>query len=413
MIALGSMSIVAVGVNYTSASLPVREALSVSGLDVGEALAVLRTSAREAFVLSTCNRTEVYGVVERSADAEILLGFLANRSGLDADEIRSACYVHVGETAVRHALRVASGLDSMVLGEDQIQAQVKRSLAEARSAGALGATLERLGAAALACGKRVRTLTGVGRHSVSLESLAIRAAMDRVGSLQRRSVLVVGTGESASLILRQLRSAGAGRVTVVGRSPARASAVALMMDAVPRTVADLPHALSEADVVFCCTAAPHPVVTPEILERRIESRANDALLCVDLGTPRDVHPSVRSLPRVTVIALGELASMADAHREARRAHIPAAEAIVETEVARFLRWLSVRGAAAAIAAVDAHATAVAESELALAMARLPALSPRERDVIAEMVHRIVRKLAHQPIHALKQEQARSAEEIVS
>lgn len=407
------MRIVAVGISYASAPLALRERLCVSGLELASVLSELRSRAREGFILSTCNRTEIYGLVDTTTGDADLLGVLTARIGLPPGEIRAACYLHSDDAAVRHALRVASGLDSMVLGEDQIQAQVKRSIAAARAAGALGPTLERLGAAALGCGKRVRTLTGVGRHAVSLESLAIRAAAERVGSLRACRVLVIGAGESASLLLRQLGSAGVEHITVVGRSAARAGAVALLVNAEPRTVADLPDALATAEVVFCCTSAPHPVLMPEHLDRRSAARRAGALLCVDLGMPRDIDVSVREMDGVTVIALDELSRMAEAHREARRSHVPAAEAIVDAEVARFREWRGARGVAAAVAAMDAHATSVAESELALALSRLPSLSPRDRAVVRELAHRIARKLTHHPIHALKQDRARTAEENVS
>lgn len=407
------MGIVAVGVSYASAPLAIRERLSVTGRELDSTLARLRSGAREGFVMSTCNRTEVYAVVEPGEGDADLLRVIAASGGLEANELRAACYVHHADAAVRHALRVTSGLDSMVLGEDQVQAQMKRSLAAARAAGVIGPILERLGAAALSCGKRVRTLTGVGRHSVSLESLAVRAVVDRVGSLQGRKVLVIGAGESAALILRQLRAAGAAAIAVVGRSPARAGALALLVDAQPRTVAELPDELSAADVVFCCTSAPHPVLTAELLAVRAARRPGDPLVCVDLGMPRDVDASASEMTGVSVITLDHLAAMAERHREARRSHLPAAEAIVDAEARRFLEWMRARGATGAIGALDANATDVAESELARALARLPSLSARDRRIVEELAHRIARKLAHRPIHALKQAQAGEGREISS
>lgn len=401
------MHILAVGVNYSSAPLAVREGLSVSGHELDAALALLSASVREGLILSTCNRTEVYGVVDSGGGADALRSFLAEWGGLPIADVSDVSYVREHDSAVRHAMRVTSGLDSMVLGEDQVQAQVKRALAVARHAGMLGPTLERLGSAALACGKRVRTFTGVGRHSVSLESLAVRAAASRVArdSLQDLHVVILGAGESASLIARHLGSAGAARITVVSRSQERAGALALSVDAEPRGLADLPDALSTADVVFCCTSAPHPVLTPDFLADRSARRPGAPLLCVDLGMPRDVDPSVTMIPGVTVVTLDELAVVAAAHRDARRTDIPAAEAIVDAEVVRFLEWLDARAAAEWITAVDAHSNAVAEDELARALSRLPALEPREREIIAAMAHRIARKLSHHPIQALKQHPA--------
>ncbi|MEX2154651.1 MAG: glutamyl-tRNA reductase [Gemmatimonadaceae bacterium] len=393
-----------VGVNYASAPMAIRERLSVSGHELDSALSILRSRAREALVLSTCNRTEVYGVFDDSAaGVELLEAFLAEWGRLPLDDVRAVAYAREHAAAVRHALRVASGLESMVLGEDQIQAQVKQALAAARHAETLGPTLERLGSAALACGKRVRTFTGIGRHSVSLESLAVRRARERLGSLERWNVVVLGAGESASLVARQLKSVGATALTVVSRSSERASALALAVNAEARSLADLADVMATADVVFCCASAPHPVLTPDFLTHRAALRPGAPLLCVDLGMPRDVDPFVTMIPGVSILTLDELAGVAETHREARRADVPAAEAIVDTEVGRFLEWLNARAAAERIAAVDAHATAVAENELTRALVQLPALGPREREILAEMAYRIARKLSHQPKQALKQD----------
>jgi glutamyl-tRNA reductase len=356
---------------------------------------------REGLVLSTCNRTEVYGVVDGSDGSEVLRAVLAEWGNVSASHLRDVAYAHEHDAAVKHALRVTSGLDSMVLGEVQIQSQMKRALAVARHAGTLGPTLDRLGSAALACGKRVRTFTEVGRHAVSLESLAVRAAAKRAGGLHDRDVVVLGAGESASLVARHLTSGGVTRTTIVSRSSERAGALALATGAEPRPLAELAEVLARADLVFCCTSAPHPVLTADFLAHRAAMRPGAPLVCVDLGMPRDVDPLVATIPGVAVITLDELSDVADAHRDARRAALPAAEAIVDAEAMRFLEWLKTRTAAAAIAAVDAHADEVAERELARALSRLPSLEAREREVIAEMAHRIARKLSHAPKHALK------------
>jgi glutamyl-tRNA reductase len=344
----------------------------------------------------------VYAFADGSAGAELLQTLIAEWSGLPVTDVRDTSYMHEHHAAARHAMRVTSGLDSMVLGEDQIQGQMKRALAMGRDVGALGPVLERLGSAALACGKRVRTFTDVGRHSVSLESLAVRAAAAHVGSLETRDVLVLGAGESASLIARQLKAARAARVTIVSRSTERALALARRVDAEARSFADLADVLSRVDVVFCSTSAPHPVLTRDFLVHRASHREDATLLCVDLGLPRDVDPAVAAIPGVSVVTLDELSTMAAAHREARRAAIPAAEAIVDTELGRFVTWLRARSVAADIAAVGALASEVVERELERALTRLPSLHPGEREIVAELARRIGRKLSHQPIHALKQ-----------
>jgi glutamyl-tRNA reductase len=395
------VQIVVVGVNHASAPSELREQLTLAPGQLSTALGELKAIAREGFIVSTCNRVEVYAVVGHAVSGvDALLRFLADCGGLDVPTIRAACYAHAGASAVHHALRVASGLDSVVLGEDQIQGQVKRALESAREAGTLGATLDRLGASALACGKRVRTFTGIGQHSVSIESLAVRATSERLAGLQSKRVLVLGAGESASLVARNLESAGA-RITITSRSLARARALAESVQGDARRLAELPLAVGEVDAVFACVSAPKPVLTPRTLQHRASRQRQRPLLCVDLGMPRGIDASVESVAGISVVTLDQLATMAEAHRSARREHIPAAESIVKAEAERFSEWLDARGVTQAIKDLNTHADAVAEHELARVMPRLESLSPHEREIVAELAHRIVRKLVHRPINALK------------
>ncbi|HJQ21997.1 MAG TPA: glutamyl-tRNA reductase, partial [Gemmatimonadaceae bacterium] len=320
---------IAVGVNHSSATLALRERLSIAatGPQLQLALAALQSRGVQGFILSTCGRTELYAYPPDHVDAvELYAQVLSTGAPLHAEELRESCYVHTGSAGAEHALRVASGLDSIVLGEDQIHTQLKKSVAVARDAGTLGPVMDRLASAALSCSKRVRTLTGLSRHAVSLESLALRAATERVGALAGKHVLIIGAGDSAAIILKQLGDRDAAAITIVSRTVARATELARTHGAHARGAygsAELAEALTEADVVFCCTSAPHPVVTPELLAPRQHERADAPLLCVDLGMPRDVHPDVHALG-VDVIALDALQTLADAHRASRREHIPAA-----------------------------------------------------------------------------------------
>ena len=376
------------------------ERLSIPGSEVGAVLALAKRAAREALVLSTCNRTEIYVVTAHSGSGiDALLRLLSDRAGTTPEELLRHAFVLTDAAAVRHAFQVASGLDSMVLGESQIQAQWKRGLAHARAAEALGPTLERLGSAALACGKRVRTFTGIGRHSVSVESLAVRAAAERLGDLRDREIVVIGAGESAGLIVRHLRETGAERITVVSRTRERAEELAQMECVRAESIERIAASVARADAIFCCTSAPHPVLGRDHF---IERRAGAPIVCVDLGMPRDIDDPVESIAGVQLVRLEELAGLADAHRAERREHLPAADAIVDAETGRFLSWQHARTTAGSIARLQEHAQQIAQLELDVALARLGELPPRERDVIAAMAHRIVKKLMHAPSEILKQ-----------
>lgn len=396
---------VVVGCNHSGAPQTLLERLAIPAGELGPALLALKQSVREALVLSTCNRTELYAVTGHAATgAELLLRTLAARAGLTAAELRAHAYVHSGPDAVRHALRVASGLDSFVLGEDQIQAQWKRALAHARVADTLGPTLDRLGASALSCGKRVRTFTGIGQHSVSVESLAIRAAVYALGAqtLAGRRVLVLGAGESAAIVVRHLRAHGATDVTVMSRSLDRASAFAIEAGVAAEPIQRIGELVPAMDAIICCTAAPHPVLGHAHFSEWGRRPAGRPLVCVDLGMPRDVEEAVATVGDVRVITMDELSSLAGQHRAERRMHVPAAEQIVAAETARFMEWTSSRGSAAAVARLHEHARTIADVEADVALARLPHLAPRDREIVTAMARRIVNKLLHAPSVALRQ-----------
>lgn len=395
------MPIIAVGVNYSSSPLSLRERLSIATHQLPEALAMARGRAEEILLLSTCNRTEAFASVT-DQDGASLVALLAEWASLAFDDVAGVAQVRAGRDAANHALRIASGLDSMVLGEEQIQSQFRHALAAARAADTLGPVLDRLGSAALACGKRVRTFTGVGRHSVSLESLAVRTAADALTNLNGRAVVVLGAGESGRLVAQRLQSEGLSSLRIVSRSRDRAEALAREAGGAAAGLAELSDALERADVVFACTSAPHPVLTRDFLTRRLAMRGDAPLLCVDLGMPRAIAQDVAELGTVRMVTLDDLSAAAHAHRQARREHLPAAEAIVESETARFVGWLSARGAAAELADLDARAEELAQAEIARALSRLPDADDITKRIIAELGHRLARKLSHEPKQALKQ-----------
>jgi glutamyl-tRNA reductase len=270
----------------------------------------------------------------------------------------------------------------------------------ARATEALGTHLERLGAAALGCGKRVRAFTGLGRDALSLESIAVDTALAHPATGERRSILVIGSGSSASALLRRLRDADVFGVTVIGRTSTRTRALADSVGVRCAAWETLSETLVAANVVFCCTSAPHPVLTTDVLARRSASTA-EPLVCVDLGMPRDVEPDVANMDGVTLIGLDTLGREAAARRSHREEHVSAAEAIVERETSRFVEWLSTRDRTGEIIRARAHADDVAEAEVRRALARMPNLSTRERTLVAEMARRIARRLAHGHTEAIK------------
>lgn len=395
------MQIVVVGLNQNSAPLAVRERLAFVPGELPRALEELRKHVPEGFILSTCNRVEVYGVAGHADSGAQLLGrFLAEARGFPVDELRPLIYSYAHEAAVAHLFRVASGMDSMVVGEGEVLSQVRSALDAANAAGALGPVMRRLGSAAVGAGKRVRARTAIGRHSLSVVTLALQAAAAHGRPAAGASVLVIGAGETAESVLRHLAGAGTARLAVASRRLERAAALANRYHATAIPLGEVPRALADSDVVIGCTSAPDFIIRAGDLAAARRTTSTK-LLCLDLGVPRDVDPGVRSLPGVTLIDLDELQAAAEENRARRMCEVEAADVVVAAEVDRFMDWWRSRQVVPTIAALRAYAAHVRDSEVAHALARLGDLSPRDVFVIQALAQRIVGKLLHRPLTVLK------------
>ncbi|GJG88290.1 glutamyl-tRNA reductase [Gemmatimonadetes bacterium T265] len=401
--------VVAVALHARTTPLAVRERAAFAPGRGAAAHLAARAGVTDAFVLSTCNRIELYAVAPRggrSATVAALLALLAERSGLPVECLRPMAEVRVGTEAARHLCRIAAGLDSVIFGETQITGQLRRALADARADGVLGPVLHRLGSTALAAGRRVRPLVSAGDSGapppLSMVEVAVRAVGGADG-LRGRDVLVLGAGDTARDVLALVARAGARRVTVVNRSPERAAALAARHGADVAPWDALDGAVAAADVVFACTAADAPIVVRAQLARAAHGRRTGdgprPVAVVDLGVPRNVHADVAALPHVTVWNVETLApSYATAAGDTS-----AADAEVDRWARRFTRWLRARDVVPTIAQLRASADAVREQELARALARLDGLDARERDVVRALASRLVNKLLHAPVAALAAE----------
>jgi glutamyl-tRNA reductase len=395
------VQIVVVGLNQNSAPVAVRERLAFVPGELPRALEGLRNHVGEGFILSTCNRVEIYALAGHADSGAHLLGrFLAETRGFPPDELRPLLYSYGHEEAVAHLFRVASGMDSMVVGEGEVLSQVRAALDAAYAAGTLGPVLRRLGSAAVGAGKRVRAQTAIGRNPISVVTLALRAAEAHGRPIAGASILVLGAGETAETVLRHLDKALARHVTVASRRHERAIALAerygvaaVRMDAVPAT-------LQAVDIVVGCTSAPELVLHADDVVGARRSGTRD-LLCLDLGVPRDIDPAVRGVPGVTLVDLDELQAAADENRACRTREIDRAELVVAGEVDRFMDWWRSRRVVPTIAALRAYAAEVRDAEVAHALARLGDLSPRDAFIVRALAQRIVGKLLHRPLTVLK------------
>jgi glutamyl-tRNA reductase len=397
------VQIVVVGTSHNTTSVQVRERLAISPESLPDALRELRERVDEVFALSTCNRVELYAVCGHEASgAELLREYLAARSGLSLSAIREATYAYGHESAVRHALRVAAGLDSMVVGENEILGQMRRAIRAARLAGSLGPILDRLGDAALTCGKRTRTATALGNAGQSVASVAIALARREHNGLDGRSVTVLGAGETAQAVISQLRSTPNVRVTVLNRTHARAVELATAHEVLSREWGELDDQLAVTDVVIGCTESQTPIVSAGALGAVRPSGA-PPLLCVDLGVPRDIDPAVADLPGVRLIDVDQIGKATSSKTITEPRTLARAEQLVAQEADRYMEWWRGRDVAPTIARLHARAAAVRDAEISRALSRLPELPPQARLVIRELAMRLTSKLLHEPTVALKRD----------
>jgi glutamyl-tRNA reductase len=396
-----SVQIVVVGLNQNSAPLAVRERLAFAPGELPPALEGLRNHVPEGFILSTCNRVEIYGLAGHAdSGAHLLARFLAETRGFPPDELRPLLYSYGHEAAVAHLFRVASGMDSMVVGEGEVLSQVRAALDAAHAAGTLGPVMRRLGSAAVGAGKRVRARTAIGRNPLSVVTLALQAAAARGRPIGGASILVLGAGETAQTVLRHLDGASPRCVTVASRRYERAAALAARHRVAAARMESLADALADADVVIGCTSAPEFVIhAGDVVAAR--PTGSRKLLCLDLGVPRDVDPEVGNLPGVTLVDLDELQTAADENRTRRVREVEAADVVVGAEVERFMDWWRSRQVVPTIAALRAYAAEVRDAEIAHALARLGDLPARDAFVVRALAQRIVGKLLHRPLTVLK------------
>lgn len=369
-----------------------------------KALADLRDRAAldEVVVLSTCMRTEVYATADRFHPAvQDIRNFLCESSFSAPEDVADHLTMLYDEAAIGHLFAVASGLDSAVLGESEILAQVRTAWETARVEGACGTVLSGLFRHALEVGKRVRSETAIARGTTSVSAAAVALAADHLGSLGGRRILVLGAGDMGEGMAVALAGAGVADIQVANRTRSRAQALADRIGG--RTVAfgSLGAALTEVDVLLTSTGAPEPVLTADDLHPVLEERAGRPLLIVDVAVPRDVEPSVRHLDGVTVLDLDDLRAFARAGLEDRRREVTRVHGIIDEEVQDYLRDVLARQAAPTVASLRARAEEIRAAELDRLRTRLVGLDDRQREAVEAVTRGVVAKLLHEPTVRLK------------
>jgi glutamyl-tRNA reductase len=396
------MTLALIGINHKTAPIGLRERVAISRDDLPETTRALAAvpGVSECMIVSTCNRVEILASVE-SPDAD-LAGFLHRHFGLDPSLLEPHIYQHFDQDAVRHLFRVASSLDSMVVGEPQILGQVKEAFAVARASGTVGGQLEHLLQATFAAAKRVRTETEIGSNSVSIASVAVELARKIFGSLQGRTVFLVGAGKMSEIAARHLVQQGAGAILVTNRTQERARQLAEPFNGRVIPFEQLYETASEADIIISSTGAPHPIFRREHAQTFMHRRRNRPMFFIDIAVPRDVDPAVNQLEGIFVYDIDDLQQVAAAHIEERSRQAGDAESLIAAEVARFHQRRRTVNVAPAIVSLQHQAEEIRQAEIKRMHAKLGTLSAEQLIAVEALTRGLVNKFLHPPMQALKQ-----------
>ena len=395
------MSVLVVGVNHRTAPLDVLERIALDAQSVAKAVSglVALDSVREAVVLSTCNRTEVYAVAELFHQGfDDIQHFLATTAGVDLETINSHTYAEHDDAAAHHLFSVAAGLDSMVLGEGEVLGQVRDAWEIAQAEGAARSTLNLLFRRCLETGKRARTETDIARGTASMSHAAVEMAVDHLGSLDNVSVAVVGAGIMGEGIAVALHGHGARHMTVLNRTEEHGRSIADRVNGTVQPLAALDHALVESDLIITCTGAPEPIITTEMA--RSATSPDRPTLIIDIAVPRDVHHEVAQLSDVTVLNLDDVQRWAERGREARTSSVEAVKAIISEELDRYAIASSAVQAAPLISALRSHFDSIRRDELDRVAGRLDEDARNALDVVTTQ---LLAKLLHEPSVRLRLE----------
>ncbi|MGB1580633.1 MAG: glutamyl-tRNA reductase [Nevskiales bacterium] len=396
------MRLIVIGLNHKTAPLALREAVAFGSEQLGDALQALNKlpNVAEAALLSTCNRTEIYAVASAQGDTQIT-EWLQNHAQAHGAELTEHLYHHSERAAVMHSLRVAAGLDSMMLGEPQILGQMKQAYQAARDAQACQSLLSRLFEHSFASAKKVRTETEIGANPVSVAFAAVSLARRIFADFSSHSALLIGAGETIELAARHLADQGLGRMVVANRSPERARALADHYRGYAIGLDAIDAHLAEADIVLSSTASPSPILNKASVKAALKQRRRKPMFMLDLAVPRDIAPEVAELEDVYLYAIDDLQDVIEDNLRNRQDAARYAQAMLELRADEFMRWLASRDAAGMVAALHRHSQTEQQAVLEKAR-RLLAQGQNPEDVIEYAASHLAKRLLHAPSVALRQ-----------
>jgi glutamyl-tRNA reductase len=405
--------VILVGLNYRTAPVEIREKIAFPDEYLERYLNALKglSSITEGLILSTCNRVEIYAATETPDEGvKELKGFLSVQHRLPLSTFEDTLYVLKGEQLVRHCFRVASSLDSMVVGEPQILGQIKEAYRMAHAAKATGALLNKLLPRAFSVAKKVRTETSIGNRAVSVSFIAVELAKRIFGPLEGREVLIIGAGEMCELATQQLVREGVNRILVSNRTEERALVLAERFKGEAIAFSELERALLLADIVLTSTDAPNFVVKKDMVVDILKRRKNRPLFFIDIAVPRDVDPQVNSIDNVYLYDIDDLQGVAATNIKGRQQEASRAEAIVAAAVEQFCHWYQSLEVIPTIIALREKMERIRQKELKKMLVSLPNLSPRERQAMEDFSRTIVNKILHDPITLLRKANENDNEE---
>ena len=405
------MSVWALGLNHTTAPLDLRGRFAFAIEQIGPVLDGLRQSfgsQTEATILSTCNRTEIYCASQEIAMPQTLQ-WLAESGGVSPNSLHDHIYTMVDNEAARHAFRVASGLDSMVLGEPQILGQMKDAVRVAREVGALGSTLHQMFQRSFAVAKQVRSSTEIGAHSISMSAASVRLAAQLFEDLTKINILFVGAGEMIELCATHFAAKNPKSMMVANRTQERGERLAVQLKADVMRLADLPDRLHEFDAVISCTASTLPLIGLGAVERALKKRRNSPMFMVDLAVPRDIEPEVKSLRDVYLYTVDDLSQVVQTGQASRQAAVAEAEVIIDAGVQSFVNWLDQRSDVPLIQQLNQQAELWRATELQKAH-KLLAKGESVEAVLDSMSKNLAHKMLHGAMSELHSDDAQARQQ---
>lgn len=399
------MHIVVVGLNYRTAPVEVRERFTFAEKDLPQALEELKRtkSVLEGVIIATCNRTEIYVVVDRlHMCGYFIRTFMEHWFGISREEFTEHLYIYEDQQAIRHLFRVTCGLDSMVLGETQILGQVRSAFLLSQSEKATGTWFNMLFKQAITLGKRAHSETAIGESAVSISYAAVELGKRIFGSFNGKKVLILGAGKMSELTAKHLSGAGADEVLVANRTFGRAQELAAKFDGKPCTMKEAMQRLNDIDILISSTGAEGYVITSSQVSKGMKQRADRPLFMIDIAVPRDIDPAISELDNVFLYDIDDLEGIVESNLEMRRGEAAKIEQMIDEEMEQFANWLQTLGLKPVIRALQEKSSQIHENTLDSLFNKLPELDERQRTVIRRLTKSIVNQMMHDPIHRIKE-----------